>query len=112
MEGLFASDVFKNRWDAPLVPVAKDGTDNARLILAGEIAQPRVDYGPLVGSHLFEQHAHAENTEAAAGMQVDDFALQFARADAMADSETKLRPNGNRYERTDITTSRAQFSKL
>ena len=55
--------------------------------LGGEFAQPRVDCGVLLGIHLPEQYAHAENSHAAAGLRVDHFALQFARAHAIEDAE-------------------------
>ena len=41
----------------------------------GEFAQPPVDRGVLLGSHFFKQHAHAEDSEAAAGVHVEHFAM-------------------------------------
>ena len=43
--------------------------------LPGESIQPRIDYGTLVSGYLFNKHAHAENAQAAAGMQVDHLAV-------------------------------------
>ena len=57
-------------------------------------------------------NAYAENPQAAAGVQVDHLALQFACPYAVRDAETKFRTNGNRLERSEIATSRAQFHKL
>ena len=54
----------------------------------GESAQPRVDCGVLLGTHLFKQHTHSENSEAAARLHVEHFAVQFACAHAIADAET------------------------
>src|SRR6266849_5320968 len=45
-------------------------------------------------------------------MHIEHFALQFARAHAIADAETQFRVTGNRFERIDIATTRAQFGKL
>src|SRR6266478_7741017 len=56
--------------------------------LAGEFAQPRFDCGVLLGTHLTEQHAHSEYSQAAAGMHVNHFAVQFASGYAIADAET------------------------
>src|SRR6266446_6655075 len=75
-------------------------------------AQPRVDCGVLLGTHLFKQHAHAENSKAAARMHVDHFAVEFACAHAIADTEMQFRASGNRFEHIDIATTRAQFGKL
>src|SRR5260370_7559596 len=80
--------------------------------MPGESAQPRVDCGVLLGIHLFKQHAHAENSKAAARMNVDHFAAQFACAYAIADAETQFRSNGNGFERIDIPTTQAQFVNL
>src|SRR5437879_282029 len=80
--------------------------------LPGEIVQPRVDYGALVSGYLFNEHAHAENAQAATGMQVDHLALQFACPHVVRDAQAKFRPNGNGHKRTHITTSRAQFGNL
>ena len=74
--------------------------------------QPRIDDRALLSGHIFELHAHAENPEAAAGMQIDHFALQFARPYAVGDVEMNFRANGNGQERTDVTTSRAQLGNL
>ena len=41
----------------------------------GEFVQPRVDCGVLRGPHFFKQHAHAEDSEAAAGVHVEHFAM-------------------------------------
>ena len=41
----------------------------------GEFAQPRVDRGVLLGFHFFKQHTHAEDSEAAAGVHVEHFAM-------------------------------------
>ncbi len=41
----------------------------------GEFTQPRVDRGVLLGFHFFKQHTHAEDSEAAAGMHVEHFAM-------------------------------------
>src|SRR5207245_10394891 len=54
----------------------------------GEFTQPCADRGVLLGAHLFKQHAHAENSKAAARMHVDHFAVKFACAHAIADAET------------------------
>lgn len=56
--------------------------------MPGESTKPRVDCGVLLGIHLFKEHAHAENSEAAARMQVEHFAVQFACAGAIADAQT------------------------
>jgi hypothetical protein len=53
----------------------------------GEDAQPSVDCRALLGTHLFKQHAHAEDSEAAAGMHVEHFSVQFACVRAIADAE-------------------------
>jgi len=56
--------------------------------MPGESAKPPVDCGVLLGTHFFKQNAHAENSEAAARMHVDHFAMDFACAHAIADAET------------------------
>src|SRR6267378_3967619 len=53
----------------------------------GEFTQPCADRGVLLGTHLFKQHAHAENSKAAARVHVDHFAVQFASAHTIADAE-------------------------
>jgi len=78
----------------------------------GKFIQPSMDCGVLLRTHLFKQHAHAENSKAAARMHVEYFAMQFARGHAIADAETQFRTNGNGFERIDITTTRAQFGNL
>src|SRR2546429_689637 len=80
--------------------------------MPGEWAQPRVDCGALLGTHLSKQYPHSENSKAAARMHVDHFAGQFACARAIRDAETQFRMNGNGFERIDITATRAQFGKL
>jgi hypothetical protein len=42
----------------------------------------------LLGTHLFKQHAHAENSEAAARMHIEHFSVKFACVGAIADAET------------------------
>ena len=52
-----------------------------------ESAQPGLNCGALPGVHLFKQHAHTEDSKTAAGMHVDHFAVQFARARAIGYAE-------------------------
>ena len=59
---------------------------NSFPMIPGESAKPSVDCRVLLGTHLFKQHAHAENSEAPARMHVEHFAVQFACAHAIADA--------------------------
>jgi hypothetical protein len=77
-----------------------------------EPPQPGLNRGLLLRTHLFKRHAHAEDSKAATGMQVKHFAVQFARAYAIADAQTQFRVIGDRFERIDIATARAQFGNL
>src|SRR5256885_1849909 len=80
--------------------------------IRGKPAQPRVDGGVLLGTHLFKKDAHAENSKAAARMHVDHFAVQLARAPAIADAETQFCTSGNGLQGIDIATTRVQLGKL
>jgi hypothetical protein len=80
--------------------------------MRGESAQPCADCGVLLGAHLFKQHAHTENSKPAAGMQIEHLAVHFACARAVADADIQFRTRGNRLERIDIATARAQFFEL
>jgi hypothetical protein len=68
--------------------------------------------GRLPSGHLGEYHTGAKNPQAASGMGVDHFALQLASLVAVYNTEMKLRPDGNRLQRVEVTTVQAQFIEL
>jgi len=78
----------------------------------GEVAEPLVKRGELLGGNVAKDDAHAENAHAVAGMHVDDFAGHFAAARAVGDAQTHFRADGNGLQRIDIAATRAQFGNL
>ena len=80
--------------------------------LEGEVAEPGVDGGELLGGRVSKHHAHAEDAHAVARMDVDHSAGQFAALHAIGDAQTHFRADGNGLERIDIASTRAQLGDL
>src|SRR5256885_13662143 len=74
--------------------------------------QPAINGGVLLGPHLLKHNAHSENSKATAGMQVDDFAAEFASPHAIVDTEAQLSSSRDWFESIDITAPAAKLGEL
>ena len=66
----------------------------------------------LVESHLSKRNTNAKNARCIPGVRVDNSAGQLAAARAIGDANAEFRHNGDRFDRFDIATARAQLGRL